>query len=137
MKIITTNSLDDNAIFIRQKVFVEEQGFFDEFDDNDKKATHFIAFDDNGNAVGTCRVFKCDDGYMFGRLAVLKEYRKNKIGSHLMSEVEKFVLKNNGKFIKLHSQIRAVEFYKKVGYTPYGEIEPEEGYPHIWMKKML
>ena len=54
-----------------------------------------------------------------------------------MSEVEKFVLKNNGKFIKLHSQIRAVEFYKKVGYTPYGEIEPEEGYPHIWMKKML
>ena len=135
MKIIKTNLLDENAIFIRKKVFVEEQGFFDEFDKTDEIATHFIAFDDDNNPVGTCRVFKDGEGYLFGRLAVLKEHRSKSIGSKLMKAAEDFVKSQKGKYLKLHAQMRAVEFYKKVGYTSYGEIELDEGYPHIWMKK--
>ena len=37
--------LPKEAIDIRITVFTDEQGFFDEFDDTDRVATHFIAFD--------------------------------------------------------------------------------------------
>lgn len=29
------------------------------------------------------------------------------------------------------------DFYETIGYTQYGEIEDDQGCPHIWMKKEL
>jgi hypothetical protein len=33
--------------------------------------------------------------------------------------------------------LHAKGFYEKCGDTAFGEIEPEEGCPHIWMTKKL
>ena len=53
MTIKCFDKLPDEAVKIRTLVFVEEQGFKDEFDSIDEIATHIVMFDgDNPVAVG-------------------------------------------------------------------------------------
>ena len=109
------------------------------FDKVDYEAIHFLAFNSQGAPVGTCRIFNKDDKSVFylGRLAVLKSYRGLKIGSALICQCENVARNLGASEIRLHSQYRAKNFYQKCGYTEYGEIEDEEGCPHIWMKKNI
>lgn len=53
------NSLPEEARRIRQEVFVEEQGFQNEFDERDIEATHIVVYDD-GKPVATCRFYLQD-----------------------------------------------------------------------------
>ena len=135
---IYEKSLPREAIEIRITVFTEEQGFFDEFDDTDKIATHFIMFDGE-KAIATCRVFEKEGGeyHVLGRFAVLKEYRGRGVGRTMLEAAEKYVRSVGGVGIILHSQLRAIRFYEKCGYQGYGDFEDDEGYPHLWMKKTL
>ena len=73
--------------------------------------------------------------YVLGRLAVIKEYRGKNIGSAIVNEAEKHVREKGGTGLALHSQCSAINFYKKLGFTEFGDIEDEQGCPHIWMKK--
>ena len=132
------DKLPQDSKNIRETVFVDEQGFNEEFDTVDNRAIHFVVYL-NGIPVGTCRMFTEDDAsaFLLGRLAVLSEYRGRDIGSTLVREAENFARQNGGVLIKLHSQCRAKEFYLKCGYNEYGEIEYEEHCPHIWMNKTL
>lgn len=136
MEIKIFNNLPDEAYKIRTTVFCDEQGFVDEIDGIDSNATHFVVYYDK-KAVATCRVYFKDNKFILGRFAVLKEYRKMGIGHQLISSVEKFVKSKGYNLLILHSQLRAVEFYQKCGYSTYGEIELEENHPHIWMKKLF
>ena len=54
-----------------------------------------------------------------------------------MKATEDYVKSVNGNTLKLHAQCRAKEFYEKLGYVEYGDVENEEGVPHIWMKKVI
>ena len=66
------DTLPDEAFQIRREVFVEEQGFRDEFDEDDKRAVHLVVFEE-GRPIGTCRFFKKSEdgaGYLIGRIAV-------------------------------------------------------------------
>ena len=136
MKIEISNKIPDGAITVREAVFKEEQGFVNEFDDVDATAVHFLMTDD-GKPVATCRVFTQgrEDEYILGRLAVLKEYRGDHLGSKLLAEVDKYVRSKGGRSIRLHSQCTARKFYEANGYVAYGDVEDDEGCPHIWMKK--
>jgi hypothetical protein len=135
--------INENAKEIRSKVFEKEQGFTDEFDEIDRKATHIVVYDTTKEEkipIGTCRIFKKENDeleYIIGRIAVIKEARENKIGSKMVSEAEKYVMKNGGKRMSLHAQCRVKEFYKKLGYEEYGSVEDDQGCPHIWMRKDL
>ena len=78
--------LPQEAIDIRTIVFVNEQGFLQEFDDIDNRAIHLIFYQDN-KPIATARLFKDldnDDTYIIGRLAVLKEYRGCHFGEKLL-----------------------------------------------------
>lgn len=138
MKIKIFEGLSDEARYIRETVFVKEQGFVDEYDEKDAIAKHFVMFDGE-KAVATCRIFETDKPgvYMFGRMAVLKEMRGKNLGRKMMDEVKKYVAENDGKGIVLHAQLHAKGFYEKNGFSAYGEIECEQNCPHIWMKKEL
>lgn len=57
MRVELFQSIPKQAIEIRQKVFVEEQGFQNEFDDIDYTAVHFVVFNDWDKPIATCRVF--------------------------------------------------------------------------------
>lgn len=124
--------LPEEAINIRTKVFVEEQGFKEEFDTIDKIAEHLILFVDD-NPIGTCRYYKKDDSYYFGRLAILKEYRNKNYGGLLLKEAINNLKKENAHKVILNSQLSAKDFYIKHGFLQEGEVFYEEGCPHIKM----
>ncbi len=130
--------LPDDALDLRKKVFVDEQGFCDEFDEIDKRAIHFVLYE-NESPIATCRIFvgETKDNYILGRLCVLKEYRGQGFGGRILRAAEDKVKSLDGKRLRLHSQYQAREFYKKQGYNEYGEIEYEQHCPHIWLAKMF
>ena len=136
MSIRTYHTLPQEALAVRMAVFVDEQGFVDEFDDTDSIATHLVLFDGE-TPIGTCRIFPAGvtSTYILGRLAVLKPYRGHGCGSRLITAAEEYVRSVGGTALALHSQCQAQVFYEKCGYLPYGDVEDEQGCPHIWMKK--
>lgn len=122
---------------VREKVFVEEQGFsldleFDEIDAISKHLEYIV----EDKVVATCRIFIEDDEHVYhcGRICVLKEYRSLGLGSKIMEEVKHKVVALGGKEIVLSAQMQAKPFYKKCGFTSYGDIHYDEGCPHIMMK---
>ena len=138
MTIKTYNYLPEEARYIRQTVFVEEQGFKEEFDSVDNTAIHAVAFIDDSPAA-TGRVFPSEEDGVFylGRLAVMKEFRKGGTGSAMIKHLEAEAENHGAAMIKLHAQVRAQGFYEKNGYTAEGEIFLEEFEPHITMVKSL
>lgn len=133
--------LDNNpaAKQIRTHVFIEEQGFKDEFDDIDPVAHHLVIFKGE-KPLATGRVFPKGDGsdtYIIGRIAVEKDSRKLQLGRLLMEQLEKIAKDMGGKSIYLSAQMQAKGFYEKVGYQDVGEMHYEEFCPHIGMEKKL
>lgn len=140
MKIkIYENGVPEEAKEIRNAVFVQEQGFVDEFDEIDERAAHILLYDEEDKPIGTCRVFKDtqSDNFVLGRLAVKKEFRGRSIGSEAIKAAEGYVREKKGNVLTLHAQCRASYFYRQNGYEEYGEIEDDQGCPHIWMRKYL
>lgn len=138
---VFSRHLTDDGKFIRKKVFIEEQGFKDEFDeyDCDEKAIHLVLYD-NQQAVATGRLFTKDSQkkiYTIGRLAVIKEYRKLGLGKVLVQSLEEKAKEEGAEKITISAQCRAEGFYKKLGYTSSGDIYYEETCPHIHMEKIL
>lgn len=131
-KIFTT--LPQEAKNIRIEVFMKEQGFENEFDDIDDISFHIVVFDEE-RPIGTCRFFKENNHYTIGRVAVLKKYRNLHIGNSLLESAENEIKKLNGDLIVVHAQVRIRSFYEKQGYIQFGQIDDDEGVPHVWMKK--
>lgn len=132
------DALPDEAKFIRITVFVEEQGFKEEFDTDDNISTHLVMFDgDKPVATGRFYFDISKQEYMIGRLAVLKEYRGQGLGGEIVKEAERLIRAKGGTSAFLHSQCRAQSFYEKLGYEAFGESDFDEDCPHQWMKKAL
>ena len=91
------DSLPKEAVFIRTTVFVDEQGFREEFDVDDRNALHILMFDGD-KAIGTCRVIysKKHESITVGRVAVLKEYRGKNLGKAMMLFCEKEIVNRYG-----------------------------------------
>ena len=132
----TYTTLPQEAKDIRIKVFMKEQGFKNEFDDIDQISSHIVVFDET-KPVGTCRFFKENNHYTIGRVSVLKEYRNQHIGNLLLKSAEKEIKKLNGDLIVVHAQVRVSPFYENQGYIQFGQIDDDEGVPHMWMKKKI
>lgn len=130
--------LTDECKIIRQKVFIEEQHFENEFDDIDKTALHIIAYIDN-KPVGTGRMFQSENSgeYIIGRIAVLKDYRKYHIGSTIVKAFEEKAKELAAKQISLSAQCRVMGFYEKLGFTATGTTYYDEYCEHIKMTKKL
>lgn len=129
-------SLPDCAKEIRVRVFMDEQGFQNEFDDLDNACTHIVLFD-SALPVATCRIWQENGEWHVGRLAVIKACRGQGLGQNMLAQAEAYVRKRGADRLCLHAQCRAEPFYRKCGYTPYGEIDYDEGVEHIHMEKFL
>ena len=55
----------------------------------------------------------------------------------LVGREEKEIKKINGDLIVVHAQVRICPFYEKQGYIQFGQIDDDEGVPHMWMKKKI
>ena len=135
-EVVVTNLLHPDAMMVRQEVFVEEQGFHDEFDDIDEIADHYLLYVD-GEIAGCCRVFPSKDNgkYTLGRLAIRKKYRGQSYGSLIMRKVEAWIKKNSIPALELSAQVRGRPFYEALGYIASGDEYLDEGCPHIHMEK--
>ncbi|MBQ8459928.1 GNAT family N-acetyltransferase [bacterium] len=128
--------LNDDIIKIRTSVFVDEQGFKDEFDQIDKTCTHIVLYD-NEMPIATCRYFKEGEIYHIGRVAIIKEYRGKHLGNKIMQIAETEIKNEGGKIIEVSAQVRVSEFYEKLGYNKIGDIYFDEYCEHIRMVKNL
>ena len=131
-----TNNLTEEEKMIRETVFIDEQNFKTEFDEIDDIATHIVMYLDN-QPVGCCRLYKQDNEYHIGRIAVLKPYRGKGYGEKILLEAEKVAKKMGADSISLSAQVRVSGFYEKLGYKKYGEIYFDEYCEHIAMIKEI
>lgn len=133
------DTLSQEAIDIRTAVFIEEQGFQQEFDEIDNNAYHLIIYENN-IPIANGRLYKDnteENAYIIGRLAVIKTHRNKHLGAKLMMLLESQAKKLHANKISLSAQCQAQKFYEKLGYIPQGEIYLDEHCPHIHMEKKL
>ena len=79
------NFLCTEAKTIREKVFMEEQGFKNEFDEYDEMVPHAVLFME-GCAVATGRLLPGERSgdFIIGRVAVLPEFRGRNLGAQII-----------------------------------------------------
>lgn len=124
----------DSLSQIRQAVFIDEQKVPEEleWDEHDNTSTHFLVTLNN-KAVASARL-KADG--QIGRMAVLKKYRNQGIGSRLLQYVLQYAASHKLAPLYLHAQLDAVPFYEKQGFIARGEVFYEADIPHRAMLKI-
>lgn len=127
--------LQQDAKLIRTQVFICEQGITeaDEWDDQDVISQHFVIYDQD-QPIATARLLENNS---VGRVAVLKAYRGQGLGQMIMLEIISYAQKQRRSVLTLSSQVHAISFYEKLGFTVQGDSYDECGIPHIEMTMSL
>ena len=133
-----TKQLGKDERALRKEVFMDEQGFAGEFDEADERATHLV-FYNGGEPAACCRILPGErrGEYVLGRLAVKKPLRGKGVGAYAVRAAEESARLCGGREMVLSAQVRAQGFYERCGYAAAGEVFPEEGVPHVRMRKKL
>ena len=140
--IVRTKEALEKCFEIRNTVFVIEQNVpieeeIDGLDSLDANCIHILATV-NEIEAGTLRIIpKANKEFKIGRVAVLKEFRKHKIGLKMMNFAEKVIKNSGGNEVILEAQLQARGFYERLGYCEEGEIFQDAGIDHIKMRKQL
>src|SRR5699024_5159828 len=140
IKVADTKELYEHCLDIRMKVFVEEQNVppEEEVDGYEDVCTHFVLYDESGEAVGTVRYRPLDDGLVkVERMAVLKDHRGKKYGYDLMEGVHDHARNAGHKKSKLGAQVHAIPFDEKLGYAVSSDEFDDAGIPHKYMTREL
>ena len=97
----------EDAFEIRRRVFMEEQGYTDEFDDIDDTCIHIVLYKD-GEPAGCARTFPEPAGstrWAVGRVAVLPEKREGGFGRMLVEECERAAIEAGATEMCLHAKL--------------------------------
>lgn len=129
------DQLQQDAKLIRTQVFICEQGITeaDEWDDQDLISQHFVIYDQD-QPIATARLLQ---NHSVGRVAVVKAYRGQGIGQMIMLEIISYAQKQRLSVLTLSSQVHAISFYEKLGFTVQGNSYDECGISHIEMTMNL
>ena len=129
------DQLQQDAKLIRTQVFICEQGITeaDEWDDQDVISQHFVIYDQD-QPIATARLLQ---NHSVGRVAVVKAYRGQGLGQMIMLEIISYAQKQGLSVLTLSSQVHAISFYEKLGFTVQGNSYDECGIPHIEMTMSL
>lgn len=129
------DQLQQDAKLIRTQVFICEQGITeaDEWDDQDVISQHFVIYDQD-QPIATARLLQ---NHSVGRVAVVKAYRGQGLGQMIMLEIISYAQKQGLSVLTLSSQVHAISFYEKLGFTVQGNPYDECGISHIEMTMNL
>lgn len=116
---------------IREQVFIQEQGvpvaLERESHEDEMQAVHLLALDSFGNPIGTVRLLPSGQ---IGRMAVMADWRKQGVGSALLTKIVAIAQVRACARIFLHAQTHAVSFYNKFGFTACSDVFEDAGIPH-------
>lgn len=114
---------------IRSEVFIAEQHVPPalEWDGLDETATHLLALDADDRAIGCARIL---NHASIGRMAVLKNWRGQGVGSALLSAAIELCRRHGRGPIRLSAQVHAIPFYAAAGFTVCSVEYPDAGIPH-------
>jgi predicted GNAT family N-acyltransferase len=126
---------------LRYEVFVVGQRVPVELerDEYDDVADHGLALAE-GVVLGTGRLVappELGGAATVGRMAVAEPARGRGIGAAVLRLLEQRAVERGWGAIELHAQVHAVEFYRRNGYAPYGEVYLEAGIEHLSMSKQV
>jgi predicted GNAT family N-acyltransferase len=140
---VSTADEFERALAIRH-VFLTEQNcpYEEEFDGNDRTATHFLGHVD-GEPAATLRIRYFANFVKMERLAVLPRFRRTLIAKEIVVAAVEFCRRKGYTRVFGHAQKRYVSFWSKFGFKPtergyafsfsdheyiemYGELEPHE-----------
>ncbi len=126
----------DGLRAIREAVFIREQNIPEdiEFDSIDPSCHHFIARDNQHNAIGTARL---TPDQTIGRMAVLRQWRGKGVGKALLLSVLEKAQKLGFTELTLKAQTEVLGFYKHFGFTPECDIFSVAKIPHQLMRLHL
>jgi predicted GNAT family N-acyltransferase len=121
---------------IREAVFIREQSVPAEleWDGLDESARHALALSHQGDAIGCGRMFA--DGHI-GRIAVLPQWRKQKVGTAIMEALLDYARAHDYKQVDVDAQTHALPFYRSFGFAERGKEFKDAGLPHIKMTMKL
>jgi predicted GNAT family N-acyltransferase len=119
----------DRLSVIRSEVFIAEQHVPPslEWDGLDESATHLLALDAGGHAIGCARILNHE---CIGRMAVLKAWRGRGVGSALLNAAVDLCRRHGHGPIRLSAQVHAIPFYAAAGFEVCSEEYPDAGIPH-------
>jgi predicted GNAT family N-acyltransferase len=130
------------ALAVRRAVFIEEQAVpetleVDEHDGDPADVTTalHVLVRNSGHAVATGRLLLefADGNAHVGRVAVLKEYRRQGYGRAVMEALQALARERGFAGITLAAQLHAIGFYERLGYVARGEVFLDAGIEHRWM----
>ncbi|MDO5723504.1 MAG: GNAT family N-acetyltransferase [Flaviflexus sp.] len=127
----------DTCLRIRREVFIVGQNVPEDLEidehDADPETIHLLAFV-GGRALGTARMRQVGEAWKVERVAVLDHARGTGVGRGLMMRAEEIA---SGRKIVLSSQLTALGFYRRLGYTEVGgEDYLDAGIWHRDMEKV-
>lgn len=121
IKVEMGTTLLDDAYKVRYSVFCTELGIpierEKEYADND--ALHLVIYD-HGDPIATGRLLD-ENGLLYvGRIGVLKDYRGQGLGLKVLENLLEIAGTQNRDRIYVRAQEKAIDFYRKAGFEPYG-----------------
>jgi ElaA protein len=129
-----------DALALRCRVFVLEQGPYQDPDGLDRQSWHLLGRDAAGTLVSYLRVVDPGARYAepsLGRVITAPEIRGSGAGHALVAEgVARCIETWPGLGIRISAQAHLESFYRAHGFEPAGEIYLEDDIPHreMWRK---
>lgn len=126
-----------DALALRCRVFILEQGPYQDPDDADKSSWHLLGRDAQGRTVACLRVV--DPGVKYaepaiGRVATAPEARGTGAGRALVREgLARCAAAWPGRAVRISAQAHLQRFYGEVGFTTVSDEYLEDGIPHVEM----
>lgn len=131
---ITTEEELNQCFEVRKKVFMDECGYQEEFDEMDSSSYHLLFLDDE-TPIGTARLFFYENAWHIGRICVLPEYRKQGIATFLIKEAlykAQELKKNSPVFLAVPVSLQT--FCEKLGFSVTGQTWQDEKQQYITMR---
>lgn len=130
--------LYESALALRNAVLRSPLGrtLDDEDLDGEDKQLHFGIMGPKDKLLACISAKKLDGNhYKLRQMAVSFDYQRQGLGSKLLCNAERELVKNGALVISLHARESAIKFYEKLGFQCVGELFFEVGIPHIKMAK--
>lgn len=121
-----------DVLRLRCEVFVVGQEITEEpeIDGRDPMCSHALVRDE-GELVGTARIFTDREPMSVGRVAVATDRQCEGIGTALMEGVQQWIGERR---CELHAQAYLEEWYERLGWERVGGEFMEADIPHVLMR---